>query len=240
MPVKSLLNSRLDQTVFEFSNEFSKDLFAFQLPLGLTHRDSGFNFIVDFETGEWDMPYFTVQSFPSTNYENRLMYVGDWDEVMRQFDSWLEKVRKELSQPDSWLLLNEGKVLTDSIPSAGASLERFNDEELSRVTGLLDSIRGLLISEARPTEDQLKLIDEKLSYLGESAKRQNKQDWAHTAIGVVVTIAIGLAMAPDQANKLFQLSSALLRAIFLKTINNIRDLVTYAKRQTRNHFRCRQ
>ena len=216
--VQTLLMSGLDQTGFEFSKDFSKRVFDIQLPLQITHRESGFYFIVDFERGEWNTTSYSTSSFPTIAADDEIEYFTTWSAVISNLGAWLERVSNELSQPDPWLLLNEGNLLADNIPSEGASLEKFNEEELSWVRGLLDSIRDFLISETQPTSDQLKLINEKLTYLEESARRQNKQDWAHTAIGVVVTIAIGLAMAPDQANKLFQLTSALLRSIFFKLL----------------------
>lgn len=218
--VQSLLTSGLDETGFEFSKDFSKKVFDIQLPLQVTHRESGFYFIVDFERGEWGATSYSTSSFPSMSADDEVEYVKSWGEVINTLDSWLGRVGKELSQPDPWLLLNEGKVLVDNIPSEGASVERFDDEELIRVRTLLDKVREFLISETQPTEDQLKLVDEKLLYLEESAKRQSKQDWAHTAIGVMFTIAIGLAMAPDQANKLFQLTSEFLKAIFVKLLTS--------------------
>jgi hypothetical protein len=212
--VKSLLNSGLDETGFEFSKDFSNKVFDLQLPLQITHKDSGFYFIVDWERDSFGSTSFTMSSFPSMTRDDDIEYVNIWDAVISSLESWLERVRTEVSQPDPWLLLNQGTILKDSIPVSGAS-EKFNEMELFKIHEYLQSIRQLLISDTNPSQGQLELIDERLSYLEDSATRQSKQDWAHTAVGVMFTVAIGLAMAPDQANKLLQLTASFIKTIFV-------------------------
>src|SRR5206468_186767 len=111
-------------------------------------------------------------------------------------------------------LLNQGSILADQIPVDDQSAT-FDGQELERLHQHIESVREFLLSSAEPTESQLQLIDEKLKYLEDSARRQSKQDWAHTAIGVMCTIAIGLAMAPEQAQRLFALTSEFLKTIFM-------------------------
>jgi hypothetical protein len=126
-------------------------------------------------------------------------------------------IQTELSEPDPWTLLKEGSILADQIP-ADVEGATFSEEELRRLHQHLESVREFLLSSVEPTETQVQLIDEKLRYLEQAARRQSKQDWAHTAIGVTFTIAIGLAMAPEQAQKLFSLTSEFLRTIFLRLL----------------------
>jgi len=43
-----------------------------------------------------------------------------------------------------------------------------------------------------------------LNYLAEAASRMGRQDWIHTTIGVIFTIAVGVGLAADQARELFR------------------------------------
>jgi len=207
--IQSLLKSELGETSFGFSKDLSKKVFSVELPLQVTHKESGFYFQIDFELDHYANPYYAVRTFPG-DYQD----IYHWDEVINRMGEWLDRVRTEISQPDPWLLLNQGSVLKDAIP-VDSPHRNIDDYERLRIHEHLQIVREFLIVEAQPSSEQLQLIDERLLYLEGAAKRQSKQDWAHTAVGVMFTIAIGLAMAPDQANRLLQITGDFIRSIFV-------------------------
>src|SRR6266850_381944 len=98
--IETLLMSGLDQTGFEFSKDFSKRVFDIQLPLQITHRESGFYFIVDFERGEWNTTSYSTSSFPTIAADDEIEYFTTWSAVISNLGAWLERVSNELSQPD--------------------------------------------------------------------------------------------------------------------------------------------
>ncbi len=161
---------------------------------------------------------YSLEVFPS-GIPRPVYALGDkWSQVTGDFSTWLERIQKELAEPDPWLLLRQGNILLDEILLDKEVGESFDQNELRRLHEFIQTLRQFLISEVTPNAEQLRLIEERLRYLEESAKRQNKKDWAHTAIGIIVTIAVGLAMSPEQAHKLFTLTSEFVNTLFMKLL----------------------
>jgi hypothetical protein len=213
--IQTVLQSLVAPDALSFIPDISQTSLQVKLPLRVTLVDHAY---FSFEIRYSNADYFHVQYYPDMHRQPTLQSVSSWVSVIKKFREWVEVVGEELAEPDPWSLLKQGSLLTESIPTGSGKDEGFTELELTRVHEHLDGIRDFLISEIKPSLDQLKGIDERFSYLEESARRQSKQDWANTVIGVVFTIATGLALAPDQANKLFQLTSTLLRSIAMKLI----------------------
>jgi hypothetical protein len=83
----------------------------------------------------------------------------------------------------------------------------------------LHDFRSFLQQEQHPSAEHSRVIEERLNFLEKEAKTQGKKQWMYVAIGVVVTIADGLAMSPDQAHKLFALLSDLSKYLFMKLLS---------------------
>jgi hypothetical protein len=225
MPSQSIFRSQFNQLIqllnkedpglgnFKIDKNLAQIGLTVELPIDITHLPTQFYFKISLGGSQFKATYF-----PGREPKEESRYTTDWSYMVVFCNSWVKIIKKELSQPDPWTLINQANILKDQIPSEPDSQDRFNEAEIARVHEYTLSLRQFLVSEIKPNESQLRLIDEKLRYLEESAKRQNKQDWAHTAIGITFTIAIGLALAPDQANRLFQVTSEFLRTLFIKLL----------------------
>lgn len=212
--VRAIVSSGIDRNDFSFHPAISQSVLSVALPLKIKFGSSSFFFELYDYAGD-----LRVSLFPNAELRGKGgINCPTFDAVIERLNEWLEIVRSQAEQPDPWELLTEGSVLTSNIPVSSGNDEVLNDSELARVREHLAAIRQFLISELSPNADQMKLIEEKLSYLEASARRQTKQDWAHTAIGVVFSIAVGVALAPDQANRLFLLTSEFLQTLFVKLI----------------------
>jgi hypothetical protein len=210
--IQTVLKSNVLPNTLKFAPAIPKTALLIDLPLSVSYEDTSISFRISYDSGD---STFGAHFFPNEKLEPEGGWHKTWSPVIDKFEIWLAVVAKETSQPDPWALLDQGSILKDQIPSARGAEEMFNGPELARLRGFLSEARNLLVAEVNPNPEQLSLIDERLSYLEESAKRQNKQDWAHTAVGVMFTIAIGLVMAPDQANRLFQLTANFIKLIFV-------------------------
>src|SRR5215213_2915668 len=203
--IQTILEANFASGSIEFDKDLSKTDLQIELPLRIIYKGSNFHYFeISFRSSRYaPSGYFRTEYFPGAeaNKESHLNTL--WPEIIEQLKSWMNIIKRELSQPDPWILLNQGDVLTNQIPDSGDAAEKLSEEDVQRLYEYTKSLKEFLVSEIKPSQDQLKLIDERLKYLEESAKRQNKRDWAHTAIGVTFTIAIGLALAPEQASKLF-------------------------------------
>jgi hypothetical protein len=215
--LKVLIDSQLGGDAFVFDTDLSKTNLQVKLPIKVTHQASYFYFKADVYVDVHKRPkYFSCTLRPGSTPDVETLFLDKWDSVVGKLRQWVKTIEKEISEPDPWALLKQARVLDDGIPTG--QQDQFTDAEIERVKEHLAAVREFLIDNAKPDQEQLKRIDERLSYLEESARRQSKQDWAHTAVGVTFTIAIGLALAPDQANKLFHLTAAFLQTIFIKLL----------------------
>jgi hypothetical protein len=209
--IQTVLKSNVSPDTLTFVPAIPKTSLQLRLPLRIAYEDPSFFFEISFTSRGKFQSYF----FPDNRFETRNSYNDTWSPVIAQFETWLAVVGAESSQPDPWALLDQGSFLKDAIPSASGAQQLFSGSELARLRGFLIEAKRFLVAEAGPTDEQLDLINERLDYLKQSAERQNKQDWAHTAVGVMFTIAIGLAMAPEQANRLLELTADFIKTIFM-------------------------
>jgi hypothetical protein len=213
--IRVILKSGIDPTLFEFDKDLSDNDLQIEIPLSLLLKNSPFYFQIIHFWGDFQSTYFPKM-------EKEMGRGGRaysaWQDLVEEFELWLERVKEEITEPKPWLLLNQGNILTDELPTGDRGRENFSREELDKLQEHIKAVREFLISEVKPSEEEIRIINEKLDFLEKAALRQNKQDWAHTAIGVTFTIAVGLAMAPDQANKLFVMMSEFLKFITLQLL----------------------
>lgn len=213
--VRLALHAGIGSGALNFSEDLSKSSFNVGLPFRIWIQDMNLFFTIGYSEGQ---RAYSVEFFPSGIPRSAFALRYKWSQVTGDFSTWLERIQKELAEPDPWLLRRQGNILLGEIPLDKEVGEAFEQHELRRLHEFTQALRQFLISEVTPSAEQLRLIEERLHYLEESAKRQNKKDWAHTAIGTIVTIAVGLAMSPEQAHKLFTLTSEFVNTLFMKLL----------------------
>jgi hypothetical protein len=135
---------------------------------------------------------------------------GLWLYLTNYVREWLANLKREIEAPDLWAEMEKYKtsvsldfpeqVRNDPIPVYEA------EEIAKKLKELADKIDELF----ELNTDQRRFVRKKLEYLAESARRQRSMDWVHTSIGVCVTIAMSLTLAPDKARELWQLMKSLI------------------------------
>jgi hypothetical protein len=228
MPSQMIFRSQLNELIqtvigedfapgsIKFDRDISKTDLQIQLPITIRYKDSDYYFKISFHTSA----YYISEYFPGLEPKKESRIFDSWSKAVGWAKTWMDIIKRELSQPNPWILLNQGNMVTDTIPDDNKVPEKLNEEDFRKIHEYIRAIKEFVVSEIKPSPDQIKEIDDRLNYLEESAKRQNKRDWAHTAIGVTFTIAIGLALAPEQASKLFSLTSEFLKTIFMKLLTS--------------------
>jgi hypothetical protein len=213
--IREILKTGLESTLFEFDRDISNMDFQIEIPLTIKLRNSSFNFRLIHFAGDFQSHYF-----PSLDKK-----MGDvhkvqntWQDLVAEFILWLGRVKEEINEPNPWLLLNQGNILTNEVPTGVIGGEQFSQAELVKLHEHINIVKEFLISEVKPSKEEFSIINEKLTFLEETALRQNKKDWAYTAIGITFTIAVGLAMSPEQSHKLFAVMSEFIKAISLKLL----------------------
>lgn len=127
-----------------------------------------------------------------------------WENVVPDFLEWLRRLKSEIDTPDLWVEAQKYQSVFH-MPLEGQTLDiPFSYSEAEQIAGALKQVEERIIEAFKPTNEQLKFIQYKLSYLESVAKKPyGRIDWLHILIGVLTTIAVSLALSPEQANQIF-------------------------------------
>lgn len=128
---------------------------------------------------------------------------------------WSDYLKREIDAPDLWAEMEKYKTSVSIALPEKLLNEPIPANEAEKISEQLSSLADKIEKQFELTNEQNQFVRSKLNYLAEAAKRQRSMDWAHTLIGVSVTIAMGLALAPDQAKELWELMRRLGELIHL-------------------------
>jgi len=166
----------------------------------LFHRPTGFYFIFDF----YEDHHFGVWS-PTEYNTIGLAKTDTWGFQFDRVKGWLKYVKREIEEPDLWEALSQETKLAEVASSSETTNSPFTPEELQYISRQVEEIKGYLIeTHSLADEEQRKFVNTRLNYLVDSAQRQGRRDWLHTTIGVVVTVVVGIGLAPDETRELFR------------------------------------
>lgn len=138
------------------------------------------------------------------------------DEVIDHVSLWARYLKREIEAPDLWAEMEKYKVAFSLAPAEQIVNEPIPTYEAEKISEKLSLLADKIEEQFELTNEQNQFVRRKLDYLADATKRQRSVDWAHTLIGVSVTIAVGLSLAPDKAKELWEL---------LKTIGEFIHLI---------------
>jgi hypothetical protein len=121
---------------------------------------------------------------------------------LAQMDLWLDFLKREVHQPDLWEEMLQQHVLPAGSLDPDLGNQPLTGLDIDAIRSGIDEMRTYLKEEFQGDNDALRLINDRLDYVVAASKRQGKKDWIHTSIGVFCTIAVALAMAPEQSKHL--------------------------------------
>lgn len=127
-----------------------------------------------------------------------------------------ETYLEEIDIPDLWEQL-DGQVLFTSDPLSRRSSESFTKPEKERIRTSLENFKKLVATEYNPSEEQLEIIEDRLSYLASGLDRLNKVDWQGITVSTLISISIALSLDTEKGKYLFQLFKQAFAAL-LETI----------------------
>lgn len=128
----------------------------------------------------------------------------DWDGTLGEFREWLTYLKQE-NAPDLWEQMKEYAPNETFIGTAEISNAPFSYSETENIIESLDKLQAQIEKNFNLQGEQLAFVKRQIEYLKEGAKRQGKKDWVHTSIGVIATVAMGLALSPEKAKLLWDL-----------------------------------
>lgn len=135
-----------------------------------------------------------------------------WKDQLIMVEEWLKNLKREI-EPDMWDKLSEFHFEASVSVDPEVENKSFSSKEITLLAEGMNKIRHYLEIELEANEVQTKLIDEKIDYLIDAAKRQGRLDWIHTSIGVVFTLYTALGLTVEHGKMLMQLLKATVRGM---------------------------
>jgi hypothetical protein len=136
-----------------------------------------------------------------------------WNPQLTSINNWLWNLKREAEAEDLWASIREETGLADIAIATHLDDNPFNADEISNISKALSEIREYIRTIQALSVEQAAFVTEKLAYLEELSKKQGRQAWIHTAIGVLFAIVVGAALAPDAARELFKFAAKVLGPI---------------------------
>ena len=205
-----LLNEGLEPANFTWSQE-KGEILPNLIVSRLDYRDGHFYFKFDFalSSRSRNFAYFCIftPGGETIIYKN---FPDDWVQQKAHVRSWAKLLKHEIEAPDLWQEIEKYRPTFSLVPPAKLLNEPIPAYEAEDIGEALQQLADKIEGQFNLSSEQNEFVRSKLDYLADAAKRQGRLDWVHTCIGVLITIAMGVAMAPEEASKLWQLAKSLL------------------------------
>lgn len=211
-------DSEFDQNEFEFvESDIEEDelptnkLLYKNSPFIFTIRTSRENFnLFDYQYVQYCPDYSMTDFFPKRDYTS-------FEIVANSLRAWLKNHIKEYiedkTEPDLWSELQNGNKSFEINKIDFDNKDSFTANERNQVTMALNELKILISKNFRTSEEEQKLVTDRLDYLIDSSDRLNKFDWKSLAISTLLSISLSLTLDTTKGKILFEL--------FRKVFSNI-------------------
>jgi hypothetical protein len=78
----------------------------------------------------------------------------------------------------------------------------------------LDEIKAYLLEGQQFDAGQAKTVEREFAYLKESSRRLGRKDWLNVLYGGLITVIVGVALAPDAARSLLRLAATAFQSLW--------------------------
>lgn len=137
----------------------------------------------------------------------------NWLHQLNFFNNWLDTLRDELNSKDLWEEIGKYQSSIEPHLYQETTNDNFTKEEIEKLLSGIEQVKGYLQEHSTASEYQIDSAIAQLDYLAEAANRQGRKDWFHTCIGVLVTISVALALAPEQAKYIWRLLTSIFHEV---------------------------
>ncbi|MFE1626239.1 hypothetical protein ACFLFF_05765 [Brevibacillus reuszeri] len=190
-------SENLEPFNFVWEKKLSKFGLGNYVPI-IRYKNTEFYFMFDQESGK----HYALFS-PAEDSIRGEAYPGAWEGQVSRFKDWLKFLYREVTQTDLWAEIH--KYQFSDMQFADVENEPFTVPQVEVLTTGVNGIRQYIGQNKLATEEQMVQINKKLDYLIDGTKRQGKKDWLHTCLGVIVSVSVSLALAPEQTEALWQI-----------------------------------
>jgi len=171
----------------------------------LTHRPTGYYCIFGAHT-------VTV----SPGWSRKIQWIGHEDSFGIKEDfcaKWLVLAKAEAETPDLWASIIDEKSLSKAASST-VDNQPFTLSEQNLIATKLDEIKGHILEGQGFAADQAEFVEERFAYFKESSTRMGRKDWLNVLYGGLITVIVGVALAPDVAKSLLRLAATAFQSLW--------------------------
>jgi hypothetical protein len=178
----------------------------------LEHRASRFFYSFDYARNQYDG--MDAHAYYSPGADERLEEgeAMSWRGHLHFVAKWAANLARELDEPDLWMTADSGQAFRTSSQDQNSNAP-FRVEERRQVHDALQAILTYVKDNKSLSQEQLVVLDARLSYLDEATERLGKFDWRGVALSTLINIAWDLAFAPDEATHFLARCAAALAAV---------------------------
>lgn len=125
------------------------------------------------------------------------------------FEQWIVNHVKDYTDeqtlPDLWAQLEQQREFIPSAKMEKDDTLPYSEEEKAQLRLSINEFRLQIVNNFDHNEDQLKIIDDRLTYLSEALDRLNRVDWKAVALSSIISISTALSLNTEKGELLFNL-----------------------------------
>jgi hypothetical protein len=122
-----------------------------------------------------------------------------WYRVEEQIGLWVSDVKWHVEIPDLWAELQRKRGLLAAISDDAVENTAFTDAEQQQIAEQLKELKEYVGRTRSLSESQMRLLDERLQYLVDAAKRVGRRDWLLMFAGVMLSYVLAAELPPETA-----------------------------------------
>jgi hypothetical protein len=135
---------------------------------------------------------------------------------VRLLRAWLAIVKREYETPDMWAELAQARDFAIGPALGDTENTVFDEEEQEQISAQLRELREYLVSTQELTGDQLRMIDARLGYLEEAARRTRRIDWRNLLVGSLISLVLEQVVPVTAIQAAFQFLGRALDYLFTR------------------------
>ncbi len=205
-----IINTRLEPSMFMWTMVQSKSS-----GIGKVHKLSYINtdYFFIFELFS-DNNHYCIYS-PGLQTSIREIRSDNWNSQINRVREWLQNLKREVETVDPWDDIDE------YFPEEEINLEDekenspFSYEQVEHITNALHKLKDEIRKSYNLDTEQDELVQEKLDYLIDRSKKIGRKDWKILFVGIIVTLAAGLALGPEEVKGFWGLVKICFKGILL-------------------------
>ena len=123
-----------------------------------------------------------------------------------------ESIRRAFA--DLWVAVTEENDLSATASSASLDNRPFTACEQMLVATRLNEVKTYLLEGQQLAAEQAAFIERRFEYFTESSTRIGRKDWLNVLYGGLITVIVGVALAPGAARSLLRLAATAFQSLW--------------------------